>query len=820
MIKPWLAAWLLSAIVLIGGFGVTAGLYRHAQRMDTDGMQTAFEFSANLAANNIRSRLDAYLVAMRGLQGFFHHFDHISYDEFRDYVQMLHLHKQPGLQAVSLVLVVTDAEKQRHIAEMRQQGFSNYQIKPEGQRDSYAPITYIEPFSGDNIKALGFDILTEPTARKAVEQSRDANDIRITSRITLVQDAEKPDELSFVMYMPFYKNVAFDTLADQRAAIAGWVDVPFRMKDLMAGLRSQIDPDLDLEIFDGEQQSDQTRIYRSNATPFDAKLGADNLQTSRKLEIGGHQWTLRMSTTPAFVARISSRHEHVLIASTGSALTIMLSWLTWLLFRGWQNAQACYQQLFAQAGEGVLIMSLDHRFVDANATILNLLGYTRAELLKLHLPDILAKHEHSRVDPITTGIINGASHQEEWVHVRKDGAEFPVEVSARKLLNGKGYFAILRNLTERKKAEARIQRLTQLYQALIEINQAIVRTGNELDLFPLACMCAVDFGGIKMAWIGQLDELQAHILPKVSYGTGVEYLDGLLISSSGSVPSGQGPTATALRTNQPVIINNYLTDPMTRQWRDIAEKFGWGSAASFPIQRNGKPFSVLSVYHQQTDAFDEEAIDLLKEMAIDISFALNNFDREAQRQLAEQALAENEAKMWTILENVSAYIYLKDSKGRYMFANRPCRELWNLTMEEIIGTTDDQLFDAQMTADILESDRRVLINGETNRREETGTASKTGKKATYWAIKIPLRREDGTIYGLCGISTDITELKQAEEKLNQQLKELRQWYAVTLDREDRVAQLKAEVNELRARLGEPPHYATPNPITAPGIEGQ
>jgi len=53
---------------------------------------------------------------------------------------------------------------------------------------------------------------------------------------------------------------------------------------------------------------------------------------------------------------------------------------------------------------------------------------------------------------------------------------------------------------------------------------------------------------------------------------------------------------------------------------------------------------------------------------------------------------------------------------------------------------------------------------------------------------------------------DISARRQAEEKNRQQLKELQQWYAATLDREGRVAELKAEVNELRRKLGEPPRY--------------
>lgn len=131
----------------------------------------------------------------------------------------------------------------------------------------------------------------------------------------------------------------------------------------------------------------------------------------------------------------------------------------------------------------------------------------------------------------------------------------------------------------------------------------------------------------------------------------------------------------------------------------------------------------------------------------------------------EASLRASEQKLHTILENVDACIYLKDTEGRYLFANQQCLELWGLPMEKIIGLTDEALFDAQMAMQIRDNDRQVLTCGEVSRREETGASLKTGQIATYWAIKMPLRQPDGSIYALCGISVDITDRKRTEEEL-------------------------------------------------------
>ena len=132
---------------------------------------------------------------------------------------------------------------------------------------------------------------------------------------------------------------------------------------------------------------------------------------------------------------------------------------------------------------------------------------------------------------------------------------------------------------------------------------------------------------------------------------------------------------------------------------------------------------------------------------------------------AEAALRDSEHKLLTILDNVDAYIYLKDTEGNYLFANRAVRRLWNAEMEDIVGKGDEAFFDAATAARIREVDRRVLRDGETARTEETNSMPGGAPAITYWSTKLPLRDADGNIHALCGISTDISARKQAEIEL-------------------------------------------------------
>jgi PAS domain S-box-containing protein len=137
--------------------------------------------------------------------------------------------------------------------------------------------------------------------------------------------------------------------------------------------------------------------------------------------------------------------------------------------------------------------------------------------------------------------------------------------------------------------------------------------------------------------------------------------------------------------------------------------------------------------------------------------------REALRQ--ERMFQKSEHKLSDILESVDAYIYLKDTLGRYLYANRSLRELFGASMEDIVGQNDAKFFDAKSVEQLLINDQRVLEAGETIKMEETNLNIKNGSVSTYLSIKLPLRDEAGEIYALCGISTDISERKQIEEAL-------------------------------------------------------
>ncbi len=142
-----------------------------------------------------------------------------------------------------------------------------------------------------------------------------------------------------------------------------------------------------------------------------------------------------------------------------------------------------------------------------------------------------------------------------------------------------------------------------------------------------------------------------------------------------------------------------------------------------------------------------------------------------EQTLKNKDLAIQLKDMTDALDNMGAYVFIKDTKGCYTYANKLVRELFNCSLEQLIGRDDAAFFSADTVQNIINNDQQVLLSGQKVEGEETLNPNSLLERRIYTTIKIPLYDDNGHIRGLCGISTDITERKQIESALhhNQEL---------------------------------------------------
>jgi PAS domain S-box-containing protein len=121
----------------------------------------------------------------------------------------------------------------------------------------------------------------------------------------------------------------------------------------------------------------------------------------------------------------------------------------------------------------------------------------------------------------------------------------------------------------------------------------------------------------------------------------------------------------------------------------------------------------------------------------------------------------------TVLNEVGAYVYMKDLNGKYTYANNLVLKLFNTSLDDLFGKDDSYFFNLALANEILENDKKVF-NGEILEVEEKNVIKETNETKYYIAVKKPLYDSNGRIYGMFGISTDITHLKKLENRLRKQ----------------------------------------------------
>ncbi|WDE06793.1 GGDEF domain-containing protein [Thalassomonas viridans] len=138
---------------------------------------------------------------------------------------------------------------------------------------------------------------------------------------------------------------------------------------------------------------------------------------------------------------------------------------------------------------------------------------------------------------------------------------------------------------------------------------------------------------------------------------------------------------------------------------------------------------------------------------------------DLEKQIA--SLSGDIAALHLTLDNIGAYVYIKDLHGCYTYVNKMVRELFACPLEEIIGQSDSKFFSVEQSGELMINDRVVMEQSQTVEAEEKNIIHSTGEVRYYWTVKKPLFDEQGQVKGMYGISTDITERKLLDIKLKE-----------------------------------------------------
>lgn len=316
-----------------------------------------------------------------------------------------------------------------------------------------------------------------------------------------------------------------------------------------------------------------------------------------------------------------------------------------------------------------------------------------------------------------------------------------------------GASTIARDISGPKAREVELARLSRLYAALSQVNQAIVWARDRDGLFQRICTALVEHGGLRMAWIGWYDKATGRISPVAERGDDTGSLHQVTIHGDGR-PGSESPSSLAFQANQAWISNDTLEEPVLRRWRDELAQRGFLSCACFPVRLGGQPAGVLSVYADRTGYFQDREVELLAEAATDLSFALDNLARE-------RALRSEKAFSDTMIESTPGIFYFYDANGTFLRWNRNFEVVSGCSGEELATMHPLDFFRGEDRERVRQRIAEVFSSGESS--VEADFISRDGTATPYFFTG---RRVlfDGRAC-LVGVGMDISRRRETELRL-------------------------------------------------------
>ncbi len=257
---------------------------------------------------------------------------------------------------------------------------------------------------------------------------------------------------------------------------------------------------------------------------------------------------------------------------------------------------------------------------------------------------------------------------------------------------------VYRQMSEESTARSNVEliQLNRTLNALSKTSQAMIHTTDEVVYLRDVCRIIAEDCGYSMVWIGfVLNDPDKSVKPVAHYGFDEEYIRNMKVSWAND-EYGRGPTGTAVRTGKPAICRNMLTDPHFAPWREDAVKRGYSSSMVLPLTTDNKVFGSVSVYSSNPDAFGNDDVKLLNNLASDIAYGISYIRMAISELNAARATKESEEKYRQLFEQMTEGFALHelilDQNGeakdyRFISVNPAFEKQTGLQAELVTGKT-------------------------------------------------------------------------------------------------------------------------------------
>jgi PAS domain S-box-containing protein len=507
-IKSILFSKKLPYLMLVLCLGMSLYLAFLTWQLNEKEIQSDFDSVVNDSLKNFEKKSNYYESMLENIQGLFSASISVDRDEFAYYFRGIELSKNyPEISIIAFAQKVTREEKEAFIKKVREDkamyenGYPEFKIFPDGDREEYYVVNYLEPYE-PNKGGMGFDIYSDESRKQAIDQARESGKPVASSDVTIVGQEGFENE-GFIIFTPVYKKGVFDSVAEERnKSLIGFVDAVVKKRDMFDGIVDEKDKEyIVYQVYDDKVDSEEV-VYNSGSLDDLKNENNSGFQKEAKITFAGRQWIIKFNSKSNPV--LSSFKEWIFLVVL--IVGLFLSFILFLFLRSISTAKEKAMQLVDEktaeiksseerlrsiteaAKDAIIMIDNQGKVVFWNKSAKEMFGYEENEAMNKDLHSLIAlkdPYNNKKGNILSFGQTGESKVVGKSIEIsvrKKDGTVFMVGLTvSRTQIDGKWYaVGIMRDITERKKTEEEIIIRTK---ELERLNRLMV--GRELKMMEL-----------------------------------------------------------------------------------------------------------------------------------------------------------------------------------------------------------------------------------------------------------------------------------------------------------------------------------------------
>ncbi|HEX9180953.1 MAG TPA: EAL domain-containing protein, partial [Burkholderiales bacterium] len=418
-----------------------------------------------------------------------------------------------------------------------------------------------------------------------------------------------------------------------------------------------------------------------------------------------------------------------------------------------------------------LIYGPDRRIRFVNDRVLAATGFTEQQMIGCRDEELFdPEHTDAYLPTLRHAIESGSARSVECSLQFRAGGRLDLAMSFVPVLNQRRevmqVLCVAHDVTRLQEHAASLDRLNRNLRMFSGCSQALVHAPDEADLLDSVCWTVLNLGGYEVVAVGLARHDAARTVDIAMHASRERVHPDLLRFSWGPDPLGLGPTGTAIRTGRPAVSNDLAADPQAAPWQQCAARHGLRACAALPLVAQGETLGAVTVYAGRPGLFDEREVDLLRELADDLTFGIMTRRATLARKRAEEQLRLRDR----VIESSSNGILINDltrPNNPITYVNPAFERMTGYSAREVIGRNPRFLIRTDRDQPGLER-IRIALREKCEGRAALRSYHKDGTMFWVELSMSPVRNEAGEATHFVTILNDITERQLYQEELEHQ----------------------------------------------------